>query len=692
MSFSLLVFELPEGVAPNVDPSWRFGISKAAAMHLPFGEAIVFTFGPLGYLIDGAMLQSNYKPLCIFRLMMHVGYFFLIFITTLRLRKYVHKVLLNGTVFLAYCYGMNLEYEIVCSLCLLLALFDSHTIIFSRYQRFISLLMGSLGGFLFLTKFTLGIYSFGSWIVFVGSSLFTTQKIVQQRRQTLLSLLISLGACWVTMLALLFPQNLALELFFLIASIVFCGCFVFSIQQVESSKKFLSSSSGIHSLLSASFFREVSLYTLCIGVVTFTYSQNILPLFRYLTNAIEIASGYSSGMSYTDIANQLDFLLFLTFFVAVVLLYTAYVGGAGFAILAFLIAFLSFKHGVVRLDTFHVWQYFTVLFVVTVLCFDKLAFNHNRSAIKKVNENLLTLATYLFSFSLFLCSSDFIHYERLTQGRGRLFFETYGNLEAFAHSVNKQSKNDLTTLQLPQRVLQKIGQASIDIVPKELSLLQANNLQWIPRPVIQSYSTYTKKLDDLNRNALMNKGPEYILYEFFAIDSRHPFFDEPATFLYLFCGYTPIDYYSSENLVHYILLKKATSSQCSSQSEAVYEKIVQEGEVLPLEASHKELQLLKINLQYSFLGIITKFFYKIPAVYLKVTHLDGTVKSFRFLQENAQNGIIVNMLPQTHSQSYTFWKREFKQNVNTLAIVIDTPWAFKKEIRIKLEKRALCSY
>jgi hypothetical protein len=91
---------------------------------------------------------------------------------------------------------------------------------------------------------------------------------------------------------------------------------------------------------------------------------------------------------------------------------------------------------------------------------------------------------------------------------------------------------------LPQDVLNQIGTAPVDVFPWNVHLLIENNLNYTPRPVIQSYSVYTKYLEDLNFNFYNSeKAPRFILYDYASIDSRYPFFDESKVNLLLTKNY-----------------------------------------------------------------------------------------------------------------------------------------------------------
>ena len=66
---------------------------------------------------------------------------------------------------------------------------------------------------------------------------------------------------------------------------------------------------------------------------------------------------------------------------------------------------------------------------------------------------------------------------------------------------------------LPADVRSRIGSSSVDVIPWEAPLAIANHLNYRPRPVPQSYSSYTPRLDRLNARFLdSTNAPDYLLY------------------------------------------------------------------------------------------------------------------------------------------------------------------------------------
>ncbi|GCL40117.1 hypothetical protein SR1949_52510 [Sphaerospermopsis reniformis] len=56
----IIFLPLPYGINIGLDPSWQYAISYASSEKLTYGKDIIFTYGPLGYLIHGAVIDTNF--------------------------------------------------------------------------------------------------------------------------------------------------------------------------------------------------------------------------------------------------------------------------------------------------------------------------------------------------------------------------------------------------------------------------------------------------------------------------------------------------------------------------------------------------------------------------------------------------------------------------------------------------------
>jgi hypothetical protein len=94
------------------------------------------------------------------------------------------------------------------------------------------------------------------------------------------------------------------------------------------------------------------------------------------------------------------------------------------------------------------------------------------------------------------------------------------------------------TYQVPGDILARLREGTVDVAPFELDIVYAYGLDWVPRPVLQTYSAYTPGLDRLDAEHFGGPGaPDRVLFMLTTIDGRYPLFDEPEATWTLLHGY-----------------------------------------------------------------------------------------------------------------------------------------------------------
>src|SRR5262249_30844741 len=115
----------------------------------------------------------------------------------------------------------------------------------------------------------------------------------------------------------------------------------------------------------------------------------------------------------------------------------------------------------------------------------------------------------------------------------------------------------IEALRQPSSISARIAGGTVDVIPTELDMIEANHWRWQPRPVIQSYSAYTPALDQRTAAHLSSpQSADHIILQWDEIDGRHPLLDDAASWRALFDRYD-IDV-AEANL---LLLKRRNSSR-----------------------------------------------------------------------------------------------------------------------------------
>ena len=181
-------------------------------------------------------------------------------------------------------------------------------------------------------------------------------------------------------------------------------------------------------------------------------------------------------------------------------------------------------------------------------------------------------------------------------------------------------------------------EGSCDVYPKEISGLIASGNIWSPRPIFQSYSAYTPKLADLNRQHLLSdKSPENIFFEIDPRDNRFPTIEDGSSLPLILRNYKlvgpagPSLHLRRDGFVQDVALTPVISS-----SVAVL------GEKVQMPESTGGALYFTADVEKSPLGKLASLAYKPSLLRIRVTLLTGEEKTFRIPSQMAKAGFMIN--------------------------------------------------
>lgn len=668
--FFIAFLPLPGSIEAGLDPSWQYAISQAAQKQMIFGKDIIFTFGPLGYLITGATLDENFLQITIFRWLVYLLLFTVSILRIVTLRNPIQQLLIGLSIVLALFLRMSTDYQILFIFLIILS-FDNFI---KKYPRLLSLLLGAASGFCALTKFTLGIYTFGSLTIFLLVNFY--QSLRKKSKIELVNYLFAIINSFLgfisTSLIFLAPERSLFYLNKIIINLFIAGAIGVSVGLIQKRIKGQSGSRGetgakFINISSNNFLLPWLLFYViyCLLLVHITSSNPSPSLINYLKNSLEISSGYSSAMSIEGI-KFLVALAISDFFLIIWLMFiVAKEGSLNLSLSLFFVLFLSFKHGFVRQDG-HVVIFAIVVPLITSLLILKIS----RFRYQKISYYFYAyiLIPSLLIFLLYIPGKN--EAEKLMPSRVIDNLFSLVDLKKIQLKIEKETTNNLANVQLTDKVKNLVNEKPIDIIPWEISLVPANQLNWKPRPIFQSYSAYTAALDNINFDSLSKKERDYLLYQFLSIDERHPFFDEPKTFYYVFCNYEPSaeipDFIKTPKLSNIALLEKRKVSRCSPTSLSEISSIPW-NTPHSIEASNGAIIRANVNFQYSLVGKIYKNLFRAPPVMMKINYVDGSQKTYRIIPENSENGVIVSHLPRDDNEAMSFFRGQLPARVKSFS-------------------------
>ncbi|MBD2289423.1 MAG: hypothetical protein ACK4YL_24835 [Microcystis sp.] len=681
-------------INPGLDASWSYGISQAAKEKLVFGKEIVFTYGPLGYLTQGAALYSNFKQIILFRFAVHFVLLGLLILRIIKLQTNSLKILILINFIFIFVLGIHYgntigfttDYQIF-SIFLLALSFEKF---FIKYLPVNSIIVGMFTGLAILTKLTLGIYIAGTFYLFLFSGFYLAyrkQKLKNLSKYIQSLFNFTLIAISVASIFLYSGQSITV-LTKLLVNFIISGIVAFVIDKILSKTRL------------TTFFKKLLpylvFYLFYTTLLIQSFSSNNFPsLSEYILNSWQISSGYSSTMSLTgskrafiSLIRDINVLL-ATLCCAVIinLLFRLCNSGSTSLSIALLFPlFLGFKHGFVRQD-FHVVLFCIIVLLIISLYFIKIDNNPVKNKPKLYIIYLILLLSCIAISTLRNYQFSKLNPAKVANNINIVVLLLDNN--KFQAEVQRITSENLVKLnnrlKLPDSVLEKVQGKTIDIIPWEFSLIPGNQLNWKPRPIIQSYSAYTEKLDELNYQSLSQSPRDYLIYHFQSIDDRHPFFDEPKAFSYVVCNYQ-LDSVNSPFRVpaiktNFYLLEKQKVSGCIPTPLGETTNITWD-QVYELPTRNSGITRVQVKFEYSWLGKIVKQLFRIPPVIINVNYLDGTQANFRFVQDNSANGVILSHLPRNDQELMAFFQGKLPPQVKSFSFSVSNPLLFSPEIKV----------
>ncbi len=497
----LRALRLPPLVSTGVDGSWQLALTEAHLAGLAFGRDIVFTYGPLGYLVAGSAVWSAYRGMVAFAFALAALCALAVAINLTGRASFAVKC----AFVIAIAFAVTEAWTPDVFLLSLMLLWVSPWTRAARGSA-PAVAIGFLSGLALLVKFNLGIAAVAG-----GLAVFALPG---------------------------FPPrlNTARALAFLVAVVVASGAsFAYAKSGVLVSLALAAVAAA--ALLARDRASGVPSSIFAAVAVLCAIAVAILPAYgEYLQYSLQIASGYSSAMMIEGPSWQLVLAFGVLAVVALILAGNVRTLGLGVALALALVAFLEFKEGFVRQDG-HVIFTFWAAFSIVALVIPSSA----SSRLLRVNgaAAALLLGAWWFVVRYEPFPSPVVKalnpFTLPTDAANVAALWTDGS------AVRQSFSDDLTADRLPTQIVSRIGRSAVDAWPAETAEIFANGLSWKPTPVFQGYSAYTSALDGLDARHVETSGAEYELFDWTTIDGRYPLWDQPAATLALLCNYAVAD-------------------------------------------------------------------------------------------------------------------------------------------------------
>jgi hypothetical protein len=304
--------------------------------------------------------------------------------------------------------------------------------------------------------------------------------------------------------------------------------------------------------------------------------------------------------------------------------------------------FAAWKHAMSRADDAHMLGFLNFLILFSFLAW--LVGNE-----KKISVVLLSIIS-ISAFSLNMASTaiynDFSKQKDFAPFKPFNLYNVVVNYDSIVAEKNRFSKNANAIEKLPDSILKIIGKSTVDVLPWNYSIISVNNLNWVPRPALHSYASYTTWLDEQNAKHLRSKNSaHFVIWEldelggkFTGIDHRYLLNDAPRSIIDFYCNYR-LRFKDANYLLYEKLSKEIEygTKKLSTPLKVKYDTWIN------VPASEiNSVTRAKLKMRKSFLGTLKSFFYKGESFSAEYETSDKKKTTYKMIPKNAEDGIWLN--------------------------------------------------
>lgn len=187
-----------------------------------------------------------------------------------------------------------------------------------------------------------------------------------------------------------------------------------------------------------------------------------------------------------------------------------------------------------------------------------------------------------------------------------------------------------------QSPLPKVA-GTVDLYPVDLSYLFAQGMQWDGRPVIQSYSVYTRSLEQANASHLRgDDAPRTIFFAVQSIDGRLPAMEDAASWLPLLRRYSIVGAFRDYLQMH----RNAEPTPIATDpSPVTIHARLNEWIDLPRTDG---LVWARIDMHPTLIGRAMLEAFKLPQVQIELKLADGATIVSRYIPEIGESGFMLS--------------------------------------------------
>ncbi|OYU85520.1 MAG: hypothetical protein CFE24_01045 [Flavobacterium sp. BFFFF2] len=308
------------------------------------------------------------------------------------------------------------------------------------------------------------------------------------------------------------------------------------------------------------YTKEIKIKQLGILLATpllFIYALSVyfkVSILAYMASGMELISGYNDIMyEEMELRNTYLYVVVISMVLCSLLIYNFFKTKEYplpkriiIVIITFIPFYIAYKQGFVRSNPDYNADFFASLLIFFVISTDL----HFGKTQKYFNIPVVIATLLAVQFLYFRREKPFEYEFKMSKAN---YYNSFTNFNPNSDVVFKTN-----CPKFPPTIIEKVKNATIDSYPWNVRFLYENNLNYLPRPSIQAYSSYTPYLENLNFEFYNSKNaPEYVVYEYNTLDNRYPLFDESKVNVVLKENYQIDEVFDYEGKKLILLKKKA---------------------------------------------------------------------------------------------------------------------------------------
>jgi len=430
----------------------------------------------------------------------------------------------------------------------------------------------------------------------------------------------------------------------------------------------------------------------CIGIVGLAIAgflagwvlagQSLWNVPVYLERSLDIARGYPEAMGLPGPTNQLWLAAGILAFLIPGAALAARRGKRG-ALLVMLIPalFLEWKHGFTRHDG-HALSFFTFTLFTAFLVWSAChpGWRSVVAGLASVIVVLLSIAG-IASVRDLSPDPDWVVADSFARYRKRLHYlvspRDHIDLLEFAPRTDR-ARWDWPILG------SEIGQRSVDLISSVQSALLVNNLNYRPRPVFQSYSTYTTELLEANARAIgSTAGQDFLVIRLEPIDERFPMIEDALAWQEVLYRYRPVTVEKDNLLLERDRSRDATKPK--PDETILAERSIGFNADIVVPAYESGFQKLTLRFHSTWWGKLRAFLLRPPRVYIHLKTTDNRERCFRVVPAMTEAGFLLSPFVGNYDDILKLYGRPGAARVTSFRLTVDAdPSAFNDRIDMRL--------